>query len=153
MLADYGILTNDMSEKNVVKVLDQKLDTYFREVADKNYDIYKTYSLRKSKNLGGISNNPKQIPWDYEYMYFFYHKKYGMSITLYPNINEAGEQKFKTPGVVWNLFINDVPMYFNGITFLKRTNPDLPRFVEYLLKDLPFEVVVNYRYAKGEERV
>ena len=114
MLADYGLLTNDMSEKNVVKVLDQKLDTYFREVADKNY---------------------------------------GMSITLYPNINEAGEQKFKTPGVVWNLLINDVPMCFNGITFLKRTNPDLPRFVEYLLKDLPFEVVVNYRYAEGEERV
>ncbi|SMC72692.1 hypothetical protein SAMN06296952_2466 [Oscillospiraceae bacterium] len=153
MLADYGLLTTDMSEKNVVKVLDQKLDTYFRKVADKNYDIYKTYSLKKSKNLGGISNNPKQIPWDYEYMYFFHHKKYGMNITLYPNINEAGEQKFKTTGVVWNLLVNDVPMYFNGITFLKRTNPDLPRFVEYLLKDLPFEVVVNYRYAKGEERV
>ena len=153
MDTEYGLITGDMAEKKVVKVLNDKLKYFFTEVADKKYDIFKGY-LSKMKNHHGISFNPKQIPWDYDYSYHFLHNTYGISMELYPNTNENDEQKFKTPGVVWNLYIDEGHYYVkNTAKIVNKSNPDIKRFKEYFLKDLPFEVVVLYEYENGEERI
>ena len=40
MDTEYGLITGDMAEKKVVKVLNDKLKYFFTEVADKKYDIF-----------------------------------------------------------------------------------------------------------------
>ena len=105
------------------------------------------------KKNNGISHNPKQIPWDYEYFYDFGHKTYGLTLQMYPNTNDNGEQKFKNPGVMWNLFVRECGMYRKKNKVFWKNNPDIKRFRQFLLQDLPFEVVVVYQYEEGEERI
>lgn len=123
-------------------------------MVDKEFDIYSSYKFSKMKNHHGISFNPKQIPWDYEYCYYFMHKYYGISMELYPNTNVNGEQKFKNLGVTWNLYVNEGTYYVrNTAKIVNKSNPDIKRFMEYFLRELPFEVVVIYEYEEGEERI
>lgn len=73
---------------------------------------------------------------------------------LYPNTNENGEQKFKNPGVIWNLYVHESDYYVKNIAkIVNKSNPDIKRFLEYFLKELPFEMVVLYEYEEGEERI
>ena len=154
MSTEYGLITGDMTEKQVLKTLNDKLKYFFTEMVDKRYDVYKNYKFSKMKNHHGISYNPKQIPWDYEYSYLFLHKTYGISMELYPNTNENGEQKFKNPGVIWNLYVYESDYYVKNIAkIVNKSNPDIKRFLEYFLKELPFEMVVLYEYEEGEERI
>lgn len=96
-MIEYGLITGNMTEKEIVQVLNAKLKTFFLEMADEQYNVYKEYALEKMAKNNGVSFNPKQIPWDYEYMYDFGHKYYGLTLQMYPNTNDKGEQKFKTP--------------------------------------------------------
>ncbi len=153
MNIEYGLMTGKMTEKEILKVLNSKLKTFFLEIAGKEYDVYNSYSLDKTKNYGGISLNSKQIPWDYKYYYCFFHKYYGLSIEMYPNINDKGEQKFKNPGVIWNLYVGENDWYLKENTTINESNPDIERFKKFFLQDLPFESVVVYEYEKGEERI
>ncbi len=154
MNTEYGLITADMVEKKILKTLNDKLKTFFTEMVDKEYDIYASYKFSKMKNHNGISLNPKQIPWDYEYSYYFMHKQYGISMELYPNTNDKGEQKFKNPGVTWNLYVNEWTHYVSNTTnIVNKSNPDIKRFMEYFLRELPFEVVVIYEYEEEEERI
>lgn len=154
MSTEYGLVTRDMAEKEILKVLNDKLKYFFTEAANKNYDIYTSYTLSKMKNHHGISFNPKQIPWDYEYSYQFLHKTYGVFMELYPNTNENGEQKFNNNGVMWNLYINEGQKdETNTAKILSESNSDTNHFTEHFLKALPFEVVMLYEYEDGEERI
>lgn len=47
MSTEYGLLTRDMAEKEILKVLNDKLKYFFTEAANKNYDIYTSYTLSK----------------------------------------------------------------------------------------------------------
>lgn len=152
-MIEYGLITGNVTEKEIVQVLNAKLKTFFLEMADEQYNVYKDYALEKMAKTNGVSFNPKQIPWDYEYMYDFWHKYYGLTLQMYPNTNDKGEQKFQVPGVIWNLFVNDCKMYTKKNKVLWKSNPDVKRFMKFLLCDLPFEVVVVYEYEEGEERV
>lgn len=153
MSTEYGLITKELTEKQILKILNDKLKTFFREMADKEFDVYKNYNLSKMKNHGGLSDNPNYIPWDYEYLYYLGHKYYGLSLELYPNTNDEGGQKFKNEGVIWNLAIIEHDWYIRNLKEIKKKNPDIKRFVEFFLQDLPFEVVVLYEYADGEERI
>ena len=154
MNTEYGLITEDMVEKKILKTLNDKLKIFFTEMVDKEFDIYASYKFSKMKNHHGISFNPKQIPWDYEYSYYFMHKHYGISMELYPNTNDNGEQKFKNPRVMWNLYVNEGTYYVrNTAQIVNKSNPDIKRFMEYFLRELPFEVVVLYEYEEGEERI
>lgn len=136
------------------QVLNAKLKTFFLEMVDEEYNMYKSYSLTKMKNHGGVSYNPKQIPWDYEYLYHFFHKYFGLTVQMYPNTNDKGEQKFKNPDVIWNLYVRECGFYIKKKTkMINKNNPDIKRFKQFLLQDLPFEVVVVYQYEEGEERI
>ncbi|MBQ2802570.1 MAG: hypothetical protein IJF07_01575 [Lachnospiraceae bacterium] len=153
MNIEYGLITKNMTEKEILKVLNAKLKTFFLEMVDEEYDMYKSYSLKKMRNLGGVSYNPKQIPWDYEYFYHFWHKHYGLAMEMYPNTNDKGEQKFKNPDVKWNLYVRECGGYVKNVRVFNKNNPDIKRFKQFLLQDLPFEVVVVYEYEEGEERI
>lgn len=154
MSVEYGLLTGDLEEKKILKVLNDKLQRFFVEMTSEQYNLYKSYKFSKMKKRNGKSYNPKRIPWDYEYDYVFFHKQYGVYLELYPNINGTGEQKFKNQGVIWDLYINESSFYINdwGIK-IKNSNPDIGRFIDFFLKDLPFDVVVLYEYEKGEDRI
>lgn len=153
MSIEYGLITKELSEKEIVSIFNSKLHHFFTGMVDKEYDRYKNYNLTKQRNLGGISLNPKYIPWDYEYSYFLGHKYYGLSMEIYPNTNERGECKFKELGVKWNLWINEIGWYMKDGDVIKENNPDIERFTQFLMEDLPFEVVVLYEYEDGEERI
>lgn len=47
MSTEYGLVTRDMAEKEILKVLNDKLKYFFTEAANKNYDIYTSYTLSK----------------------------------------------------------------------------------------------------------
>lgn len=154
MNKEYGLITDDLIEKKVIKIFNDKLNKYFTEIASKEYAVYKNYNLSKMKNHHGISFNPKKIPWDYEYSYLFSHKTYGIYLEIYPNTNSNGEHKFDHPGVVWNLYVNEQNQYVKNVSnIVQKSNPDIKRFLDYLLEDLPFEIVVLYEYEKGEDRI
>ena len=154
MSIEYGLITKDIEEKKIVAALNKKLQCYFEEMAAERYNLYKSYKFSKMKKLNGKSYNPKHIPWDYEYDYMFSHKQYGIYVELYPNTNGIGEQKFKSPGVTWNLYINETGYYVNNAgVVLHANNPDIRRFIEFFFKDLPFDVVLLYEYSKGEDRL
>ena len=95
MAIEYGLLTKNMTEKEILQVLNAKLKTFFLEMVDKEYDMYKSYSLKKMKNPGGVSYNPQKIPWDYEYLYHFFHKYYGLTVQMYPNTNDRVSKNSK----------------------------------------------------------
>ena len=154
MSVEYGLLTGDLEEKKILKVLNDKLKHFFVEMTSEQYNLYKSYKFSKMKKRNGKSYNPKCIPWDYEYDYFFFHKQYGVYLELYPNINGTGEQMFKNQGVIWDLYINEICFYINDWGIKKNnSNPDIGRFIDFFLKDLPFDVVVLYEYEKGEDRI
>ena len=154
MSFEYGLITKDIEEKKIVAVLNKKLHCYFEEMAAERYNLYKSYKFSKTRNRHGKSYNPKYIPWDYEYNYMFFHKQYGIYVELYPNTNDIGEQKFKSQGVIWNLYINETGYYVNetGIV-VHGNNPDIKCFIEFFLKDVPFDVVLLYEYNQGEDRL
>ncbi|MDO4422816.1 MAG: hypothetical protein Q4C15_12345 [Eubacteriales bacterium] len=154
MSVEYGLLTGDLEEKKILKVLNDKLQRFFVEMTSEQYNLYKSYKFSKMKKRNGKSYNPKRIPWDYEYDYVFFHKQYGVYLELYPNINETGEQKFKKQDVKWVLYLNECGFYLNnwGIK-INNNNPDIRRFIDFFLKDLPFDVVLLYEYEKGEDRI
>ena len=54
MSTEYGLVTRDMAEKEILKVLNDKLKYFFTEAANKNYDIYTSYTLSKMKNLSEV---------------------------------------------------------------------------------------------------
>ena len=54
MSTEYGLVTRDMAEKEILKVLNDKLKYFFTEAANKNYDIYTSYTLSKIKNLSEV---------------------------------------------------------------------------------------------------
>ncbi len=154
MSVEYGLITKDIEEKKIVAALNIKLQYYFEEMAAERYNLYKSYKFSKMRKRDGKSYNPKHIPWDYEYDYMFSHKQYGIYVELYPNTNDTGEQKFKSQGVTWYLYINETGYYLNDYGIVAHANnPDIKRFTEFFLKDLPFEVVLLYEYDKGEDRL
>ncbi len=51
---EYGLSTKNMTEKEILQIFNAKLKTFFLEMVDKEYDMYKSYSLTKMKNHGGI---------------------------------------------------------------------------------------------------
>jgi len=51
MSTEYGLVTRDMAEK---EILNDKLKYFFTEAANKNYDIYTSYTLSKMKNLSEV---------------------------------------------------------------------------------------------------
>lgn len=154
MSIEYGLITKDIEEKKIVATLNKKLQYYFEEMAAERYNLYKSYKFSKMKKRNGISYNPKRIPWDYEYDYMFQHKQFGVYLELYPNINETGEQKFKKQDVKWVLYLNESGFYLNNLGIkINNNNPDIRRFIEFFLKDLPFDVVLLYEYRKGEDRL
>lgn len=154
MSVEYGLLTGDLEEKKILKVLNDKLQRFFVEMTSEQYNLYKSYKFSKMKKRNGKSYNPKRISWDYEYDYVFFHKQYGVYLELYPNINETGEQKFKKQDVKWVLYLNESGFYLNNLGIkINNNNPDIRRFIDFFLKDLPFDVVVLYEYEKGEDRI
>lgn len=151
MSAEYGLITGDMKEKDVMAAISRLLEEFFRAKKENvSYDVYKNHKLMKHKNRGGISYNPDRIEWDYEYCYDYFNKPCGVLIEIYPNTNAEGGCKFRNDGVVWN-------MYFNGAAFGVR--PDNSKsstamtFLNFLLENMPFETVLIKQYEQGEDRL
>ena len=82
MSVEYGLLTGDLEEKKILKVLNDKLQRFFVEMTSEQYNLYKSYKFSKMKKRNGKSYNPKRISWDYEYDYVFFHKQYGVYIRV-----------------------------------------------------------------------
>ena len=151
MSVEYGLITGEMKEKDIMAAISKLLEEYFRgRKENAQYDVYKNHKLSKHKNMGGISYNPERIEWDYEYSYDYFNKPCGILIEIYPNTNDKGERKFKLDGVVWN-------MYFNGAAFGARVENSNSKpvvdFLRFLLEKLPCETVLIKEYAQGEDRL
>lgn len=43
MNIEYGFITSDLTEKEILKHLNAKLKTFFTEIADAEYAIYRSY--------------------------------------------------------------------------------------------------------------
>ena len=55
---------------------------------------------------------------------------------------------------MWNLLVIERNFYVKGkIEVINKSNPNIKQFIEYFLQDLPFEAVVVYEYAEGEEQI
>lgn len=147
MSLEYGIMTENISEKDLVKVIDKRLSDFFTGKAE--YDIYKKHCLNKHKNSGGISFREDAVAWDYEYQYDYSNKPFGVFVELYPNTNDSGDQKFKIEGVTWNLFINQM-LHYNNCK--DKTPIEIIEFAEFILSEIPCKTVLIAEYGKGEER-
>lgn len=45
MNTEYGLITENLSQKKILKILNDKLNHFFTEMVPKEYDIYKNYYL------------------------------------------------------------------------------------------------------------
>ncbi len=156
MAVEYGIITKDMKEKDLVKAISKQLELFF--TGKSKYDIYKNHNLTKRRNSGGISFDSKKIKWDYEYSYDYFNKPFGVFIELYPNTNSKGESKFQVEGVTWNLFVNDIVWSVNSGTFLWdgmpcEKHPAISRLVPFILEGISCESVLIKEYEQNEERL
>ena len=141
MSFEYGIITENATEKDLVKAIDKCLDEFFS--GKPGYEHYKKHQLRKHKNSGGVSYREDAIPWDYEYQYDYFNKPFGVFVELYPNTNDSGGKKFKVDGVTWNLFINAVLNYDPS---------EIAELANFILNGIPYKTVLIAEYAEGEER-
>ncbi len=150
MSLEYGIITNGMTEKELVKAINCRLTEFF--AGNQKYDIYKNHKLGKDKTghaSHGKSYREDAIEWDYPFDYGYFNKPFGVYVQLYPNTNEQGAQKFKMEGVTWNLFINAV-LHYDDCT--EKTPSEIVDFANFILNGIPCETVLIYEYAKLEER-
>lgn len=147
MSLEYGIVTENDTEKELVKAIDKCIDEFF--AARPGYEHYKSHRLRKSKNDGGVSYRADAIPWDYEYQYEYFNKPFGVFVELYPNTNNEGGQKFKIDGVKWNLFINAVWYPENC---KDKTPPEIVELADFILNGISYKTVLIAEYAEGEVR-
>ncbi|MBQ4166555.1 MAG: hypothetical protein IJD85_09550 [Oscillospiraceae bacterium] len=151
MSVEYGLITGEMKEKDIMAAISKLLEEYFRGRKENvQYDVYKNHKLMKHKNRGGISFNLDKIEWDYEYSYDYYNNPLGVLIEIYPNTNDEGARKFKIDGVMWN-------MYFNGAAFGTKaknsTSKPVVDFLHFLLENMSCETVLIKEYAQGEDRL
>ncbi len=156
MAVEYGIITKDRKEKELVNALNKCLTTFFH--GRQNYDIYKNHKLAKHKNRGGVSFDEDKIEWDYEYQYDYFNKPFGVYVELYPNTNEEGACKFSAEGVTWNLYIEEISFEQEPEMFMWegkpcKKHPALAHLVPFLLQGIPFESVLIKEYGEGEERL
>ena len=147
MALEYGLMTGDMKEKELVSAINARLAKFF--TGKPKYDIYKSHSLCKMKYDGGKSYREDAIPWEHEYYYHYFNKPYGAVIQLYPNVNGAGGRKFDKDGVIWNFYINGV-LHFDDIK--AKTPPQTASLARFILEGLPCGNVLIYEYGKNEER-
>jgi len=150
-MVEYGLKTGNLKEKEVVKIISQLLEDYFKKNSE--YDTFSNYNLSKKKNLGGVSGNPERIEYDYEYQYEIFHKAFGLYVELYPNVNKNGDIKYKENGVMWNLLFNETGFYRKKLQIINENNPDIINLISHLLDGFPFETVLIKEYKQGEERL
>lgn len=156
MAKEYGVITNEMTEKQLVTIISKRIEDFFRENATKSpedeeaYTRYANHKLRKHKNPGGESYNPEAIEWDYEYQYDYFNKAYGAYLELYPNTNKNGDCKYKIDGVEWNLYVNGIfwETWKEGMV-----HPTITKLLPFVLEGIPCEKVLIREYAHLEDRL
>ena len=156
MAVEYGFITKDIKENDLVKIISKQLELFF--AGKSKYDIYKNHNLIKHKNSDGDSFNPDKIEWNYEYSYEYFNKPFGVFLELYPNTNSEGGMKFKEEGVVWNLYVNDIVWSENSGTFLWDgkpcdKHPAISKLIPFILEGIPCEAVLIKEYEENEERL
>ncbi|MCM1506870.1 MAG: hypothetical protein NC177_07000 [Ruminococcus flavefaciens] len=147
---EYGLMTGDLKEKEIVNILSARLESFFRKNPD--YNVYRKYHLLKHKHTAGKPASPNAIRWDYSYEYNMFHKYFGVYITMYPNTSPDGRMKFNIPEVKWNLSINDLDFHIKT-EVINEKNPEIPDMIDFLLDNLPFETILIQKYENFMERL
>ena len=150
MSYEYGLMTGNLKEKEIVNIFNAKLENFFRNNPD--YNVYRKYHFLKHKHIAGTPANPNAIKWDYDYEYNMSHKYYDVYITMYPNTSPDGRMKFNIPEVKWNLSIIDLDFYIKT-EVINEKNPEIPDMIDFLLNDLPFKTVLIQKYENFMERL